>query len=319
MKECKTRNGFTATNSGYVYRFMYNKVRYSVSGKTQSICKQRANEKIEKLKLGIKIDSSKITVKEYYEEWLKNRTGIKRSTRYTYDVIYAPILDKIGSTKVVDLDRRDITSMMKEFSTKYAPSTCNTKLGVLRTLMKSAIADRIIIFNPTDGIDRVKEQKVMGENHKPKPKSVRALTLEEQELFFRYAKNEWYYELMATLINTGMRIGEAGGLNWGDVDFKNDEIRVYKTTAKVGAGTWDLDDTKTANGDRVIPMTASAKAILMAQKKKIMENFGLAYAASDKQVFRSKQTNRRINSYMGLGAINTILSAIDMTKTNPPR
>ena len=59
----------------------------------------------------------------------------------------------------------------------------------------------------------------------------RVLTVEEQEIFLGYLKatKSWYEEMYKFMLLTGMRIGEVGGLQWGDVDFTSRFIYVKRS------------------------------------------------------------------------------------------
>ena len=62
------------------------------------------------------------------------------------------------------------------------------------------------------------------------------LSIEEQHTLVSYLKKDKFkpYEpLIITLLGTGMRIGEALGLTWSDIDFKNEQISVNKTLVYV--------------------------------------------------------------------------------------
>jgi len=66
-------------------------------------------------------------------------------------------------------------------------------------------------------------------------------------------------------VNTGLRRGEALGLQWSDVDLTNGLLRVRGTLARV-AGELVVTDTKTARSRRTIPLSAPALATLRSLK-----------------------------------------------------
>ena len=97
-------------------------------------------------------------------------------------------------------------------------------------------------------------------------KKRKALTLEEEELFFskiykdpRY--HQWY-PMLYIMANTGLRVGELTGLRWCDVNFIKKEISVnhnlvYYNHANERGCYYSISKPKTEAGNRVIPMTDS--------------------------------------------------------------
>ena len=61
----------------------------------------------------------------------------------------------------------------------------------------------------------------------------KALTVPEQELFLNFlktnAKYKHWYPVFATMLGTGMRVGEAVGLRWCDVSFEENLISINHT------------------------------------------------------------------------------------------
>lgn len=52
------------------------------------------------------------------------------------------------------------------------------------------------------------------------------MTADEQNKFMEAARDNWYKEMFYIMFNTGLRVGEVGGLKWADIDFDNKCINV---------------------------------------------------------------------------------------------
>lgn len=305
------KNGYRNKGKRIEYRFNFNGHTYSVMGKTQAECNERAEEKKRELKLKMKPDAKVITFRQYYDEWLNNRVDIEESTRYDYTVSFQPMLKYLGDMKMCEIDSRTIKEFIRKISSQYAPSTANKKIILLRVIFKSAVIDRIIIYSPMLGIKLLKDKSKAEKEANNETDSIRALEEWEQELFFEYAKKEWYYELLALMVSTGMRVSECGALNWQDIDYDKQVIHVYKTVKKVQAKTWKIGSTKSENGIRDLPLTDNTRRILQQQRNKIIDHYGIGFVKPEKQVFRSTQTESMIVACMASGAINSVLAAID--------
>ena len=80
----------------------------------------------------------------------------------------------------------------------------------------------------------------------------------------------------------GTRKGEAMALQWKDIDFKNDVVRIYKTvTNKIKGSTYAITSPKTQNSNRNIPMFKIVKDSLLEWKEVHKKMYGLCLAITD--------------------------------------
>ena len=91
-------------------------------------------------------------------------------------------------------------------------------------------------------------------------------------------ENQKWYPITAVLLGTGMRVGEATGLRWCDIDFEEGMIDVNHTLVYYSKGNYEskyaINDTKTPASKRLIPMTETVrKAVLM--EKEMQEQLGV--------------------------------------------
>lgn len=89
-------------------------------------------------------------------------------------------------------------------------------MKILKIVLKDAITDEIIMKNPAEGIKALKEV-----NAKAAETYHRALTEQEQRDFMQEMADEYYYELVAFLLCTGMRFGDA----YGKIRLKLEQIQ----------------------------------------------------------------------------------------------
>lgn len=138
-------------------------------------------------------------------------------------------------------------------------------------------------------------------------KERRVLTIKETELFIEYAKNCRYYNLFIVALETGMRIGELGGLFWSDVDFKKRAISINRTMCYVQGKNgyyFETHSPKTVSGKRLIPMTNKCAEALTRQK--LIQSSCKNTEFSD-LVF-STMRNRPLQEMSIITSINTILT-----------
>lgn len=283
-------------------RFMVEGKRYSVYGINNKEIEQKERELRKIIEAGSYTSNRKVTLDEYFEEWLVGkRNNTKSNTLKTYKAFYykhiSPVL---GGKKIQKIERREVLKLQNEVSQKLSISTCNVVLKVLKIVLNEAVNDDIIVKNPASGIRSLKETGVKAtESHH------RALEEWEQEKFMEQVRTDFYYELIALLLTTGMRQGEAAALTWSDIDYKQNVIHITKTVTYDEDGKIKVGDTpKSDAGKRDIPMNDTIKEVLKAQKKK---NAML-------QSSNVMQFNNRIFSTVYGGIVNSLV--INRTITN---
>ena len=258
--------GFRRKENGQLeYRFTVDGRRYSVSGATTTECRRKEKEKRQYIAEHGYIENSALTVRQYYDEWMKNRKQyISPSSARNCAFAFKVILEKIGDCRICELDRRKLIRLQMELSEKYCSSTTNYKMGLLRAMLKSAVFDEVISRNPSDGMRHIKRTEKMASEtiH-------RALNVDEEKRFLEAAKGEWLYELYCFLLQTGCRIGEALGLYWSDVDYKAGVIHIRRTVTWTGERYEPGETTKTEQSRRDIPITEGIRKTLRQQRIKV--------------------------------------------------
>lgn len=96
----------------------------------------------------------------------------------------------------------------------------------------------------------------------------RALTEEEQNLFIEEAKSEWLYEMIALMLCTGLRLGEAAALLWSDLDYKNNVIHITKTITRTAEGKYIEGPPKSKNRYKGYPYDGCRKRCAEESKNK---------------------------------------------------
>lgn len=251
-------------------------------------------EKRRKLAEGTSREGAMLTVDEYFEKWIEGKRGtVKETTLFTEREWYKPIskvrVDSLGhlfgQLKLVKAEPQHIRTVQKELSKRLNSNTVNASIGLLRSLFKTAMEDRIFVFNPGAGVRDLqrKEKKAVDTYH-------RALTREETRAFLEVSQDSWFYNAYVLMLNTGMRLGEVGGLERSDITDAG--IHVERTLTRNEKGSYILGEgTKTGAGRRFIPLNQDAKDAIWRQEEinTFMVTSG-AYNPSD-LIFRSYTGN----------------------------
>ena len=207
------------------------------------------------------------TINSLFDKFLFNRTDLKISTKSNYICLYdAHVRSTFGERQIDTVRYTDVYSFYLNLNAKgLKVRSIQTINAILKQLFFGAEKDRLIFSNPVDGamakvIKSVKEEDV----------KKRALTKEQQESLIDYIYESPTYNkygpLFTVLLGTGMRIGEALGLTWKDVDLENSKIYVDHALRYIvddtGKHNYHIMRPKTIAGIRVIPMFNDVKQVL---------------------------------------------------------
>lgn len=221
--------------------------------KTGEIISKSEKKQIEAEKA--KQESAILTVKQYGESVLmpeKRLLCAEHTRAYYQSLLDIHIYPAIGSLKVSEVSSAQLIALLrKEQESGLSHSSMIGLYTVLNQLFRSAYMIEMIDRNPMDKVNRPRQTK-----EKLKSDSVEAYTAEEICYILECLNNEplKWKAFVKLLIDSGMRRGEANGLRWNNVNFKEGTITicenlcytksagVYATTPKSGkARTIDVD------------------------------------------------------------------------------
>lgn len=211
--------------------------------------------------------------------WVQIKRGLKDNTFQNYKYMYDQFVsDDFGRIRIVRLRKSDVRRFYN-----YLAETRGLKIStiesihtVLHQVLGLAVDDGYLRNNPSDSA--LKELKQI---HNFDTEKVRALTVAEQNLFvnFLFSSRMYghWYPIFMLMLGTGLRVGEATGLRWEDVDFEKGTISVnhtlvYYNHAENGC-YFGVNTPKTRAGCRTVPMVDSVRQALMleAEYQRLME------------------------------------------------
>jgi len=257
-------------------------VKYA-SGRTRKELEEEKRRLVREFKSGY-TDSSDIMFGAYLQQWyeLYKKPAVRYSTRQSYaTTINKHILPVLG-----DKALRAVTVMDLQQLLNSKADTCAAIIGnifsTLEAVFNLAYSQGMIDRNPVVGLVKPSKAK----------ESRRALTDAETAAVLAVADEDPNGLLLKLLYYTGMRLGEACGLQWQDVDFKKQIIHVVR---KVDFKAGELGDPKTDNSVRDIPMPEDLRDALLP-----LRGFGTAFVfpAPDGSFWRNTQLNRLWKSLM---------------------
>lgn len=166
------------------------------------------------------------------------------------------------NTNIEEITEEDLQNYLNTLK-NYSNSSIKKFYELLSQAFRSAFERDYIMLNPMKNVIRPKSNK--------RDKKVRALTIEEQEIFTDFLikqdiKNTPYKNVFLIQMFTGMRIGEVLALKITDIDLAHNIINVEHTISVDAEEKTIMKDTpKSFNGMREIPLTIYLKPYIIEQ------------------------------------------------------
>lgn len=260
-------------NGKYEYRYTVFGKLFSVYAKTLEELREKEEQIFsQKAKRDKKHNQYRTTLNDVFELWKELKRGIRANTFVNYCYLYEHyIQDSIGRRYISTIKKSDVKRFFNYLADerRLKAGTLDGVQNVLHQVLQIAVNDEWIMGNPAD--NALKELK---RAHNLHTKKRIALTRAEQLLLIEFlSKNDFnsrWYPITVILLGTGMRVGEATGLRWCDVDFENNWIDANHTLIYgrgKGECAFAVNDTKTPASKRLIPMTEQVKMAFLKEKQ----------------------------------------------------
>jgi len=192
--------------------------------------------------------NSNITVEYYAEHWLREVAAkAKPLTVTSYKAnVACHIVPRLGSVRVRALSKALVKQFLTELltSNQLLRSSVGTVHTVLRAMLSSAVDDGLLTTNPAKGLG--KSFKLV-ESPRQRQERIKALDRGQVGALLAAADPQ-HRPLFLVLARTGLRVGEALGLQWDDLNLQDRTAHIERTwsggrlgTPKSGSGrTVDL-------------------------------------------------------------------------------
>ena len=201
------------------------------------------------------------------------------------------IYPALGNLKMPDITPANIASLLLSMQSQgKAHGTVTKTYTVLKSLFKMAYMNDVITRNPMDKVARPEPRKDELRHHEAEAYTVAEIQQIIDALNEEPLKWQAYLLLM---IDTGVRRGEACGLQWQDVDFENNTVTISKNLCYTSKKGVYLDTPK--NGKRrtidVAPNVMDVLKLLQnKQAETVISPFVFAQEESQKPIHPQSPT-----------------------------
>jgi integrase len=231
------------------------RTRRTVSGPTAADTRHR----LDKLR-AVGSPSTTMRTADWLAAWLPTaRQRVAPSTYRGYEAVVRSIASHIGDVPLGSLTPSDVERMTAAtVASGRTARTAGMARKVLRLALRQAIRDGLVTRN------------VAAEARPPRvePFAARTLTASEARRLIETTTDDELGPLWAVLIATGLRLGEALGLSWPDVDLAAGNLTVRRSLARGWDGKPTLGSPKSERSRRTIALPAAAREALDRQRSR---------------------------------------------------
>ena len=260
-------------NGTYAFRWTDSTVRRQAVY-AETLSDLRAKEALiqQDIRDQIRPEARNITLNDMFDLWKQLKRGLKDNTFQNYVYMYTQyVAPRFGQKRISSLVKSDVKRFYNTLVDERGLSIATVDVihTVLHQILDMAVEDAYIRRNPSDNVLKELKKELALRRGKR-----RALTQAEQDVFLRYLKeSEQYrhwYPVFAVLIGTGLRVGEAVGLRWCDIDLEQGIIDVNHTLVyyrhEVNGCYCNVHTPKTVNGIRQVPMLNFVKEAFIEER-----------------------------------------------------
>lgn len=166
------------------------------------------------------------------------------------------ILPYFKNYSLNDIKTTDIEIWQNKLLQTKSSSTVKKCRDILSLIFKKAQADDLVAKNYVDFADNI---TVVSKKRIP-------YTKEELRLMIEHSSG-WFKVFLTLVFSTGLRTGEAIGLQWEDIDFNNGFIDLKRSITKSVISDETDTTNKTKNHSRIIPLDNTLRDELMKYYK----------------------------------------------------
>ena len=304
---CQRKNGKYCAR--YVDRF----------GKRKTIYDDKISEIRKKLALAIAENENHISVKEnitldkWFEYWIEvyKKKSVRPNTLREYTHIYnKSISPYIGNYNINSITKSVIQNLiLKADDSGYGYERQNKIKIILSDMFSKAMDDEFLVKNPAKSVRIYGKKKI----------SAKALSKDEQEIFFECCAGTFYDNLFNVAVNTGLRPGELFALTEKDINLEEGYIDVNKTLVYQkylddDCKVFHVEPPKTCQSYRKVPMNSLCRKYIEKQirQKNVIGN--KRPKEKNDYLFTTK-FNTPLNSQIYSDAIKAVIDMINVSKS----
>lgn len=192
--------------------------------------------------------AGRMLVGDYARAWMQTWNHERTTIGRDGSIMRTHVLPHWSRWQLGKVDHLSVQKWITELSGRRSPATVAECKRMMSGLMRSAVRDRLIGVDPTEGV-KVPRRRVKDTDGADLP------TREEvRQSLLPAVQPERYRALVAVAAFAGLRWGEVAGLCEDAVDLDDGVVRVIRTVTEVSGNTQFKPFPKSAAGRRTVPL-----------------------------------------------------------------
>lgn len=186
--------------------------------------------------LGHIVNITDMSFADFLDEWLKSLTDLKPLTIENYEKkIRLYIKPELGKFRLKAIQNADLQNLIINlYDAGRSVNTLSTVKGILAKSLKYAVIMKYIAYSPFMDVripkNRTPKTETAREPHIVVPKDMIA------KIFERFPEGEPSFIPLMLGYRCGLRLGEAFGLTWEDIDLEKKEIAIRRQVQWIQLG-----------------------------------------------------------------------------------
>ncbi|MET9494289.1 tyrosine-type recombinase/integrase [Streptomyces sp. NPDC006552] len=281
------------------------RVQLTVTRDTATACRQERDRIMHQRSAGTFIAPSKITLAEWLDQWLEyKRRDVEETTIRNYRMSLVQVYEKLGHVRLQELTEdmvQDfVDALIVEGRRKGGPqgkrlaiSTVEGILIRLRGALGRAVLRRLI---PVNVAAEVRPSLADKKTDKRERERAKPWTVAEVQAFIKgISGDRLFAPLLLSLM--GLRPAEVCGQRWTDIDLDEGLLSIAMTRTMVGNKTVLEKDTKTAAGERALPLPRGPwEALRQLRVRQAAEKLAAGEAYTDSGFVVVDEIGRPLNT-----------------------
>lgn len=238
--------------------------RRTVYARTRTDVQVRLRDLIERRDHGLLSVGAEQKLGDYLKAWLEDvaRPSIRPRTYEIYTVNLRRFQPLIGHIKLGNLTPAHVQAAYAELlRIGLSARSVNHSHRVLHRALKQAVLWNLIPRNPTDAVSSPRPVRV----------EMKTLTHDEVQQLFASSEGDRLHALWVVMATTGLRVGEATGFRWDDLDASAGRLTVRRALQRQRDRGLVFVEPKTARSRRTLQLAPIAVSALEDHRRRQAE------------------------------------------------
>ncbi|WP_380168335.1 tyrosine-type recombinase/integrase [Jannaschia sp. R86511] len=203
----------------------------------------------------------RIALIEYAERWAMGHQGERTTRSRDASILRVHVLPRWGDWPLRHIDHLSVQQWVSELAETRSPATVRECVRMLRLILASAVRDRLIPHDPTEGVKVPRRQRA--------DRTEIPLTRTQLRTVLLPAVTPRYRFLVALAAGCGLRWGEAMGLAMDMVDPDARRLRVSRVIEEVDGQLRLKPYPKSESGRRTVPLPPLVLEVLAEHQEMV--------------------------------------------------